>query len=252
MAEKYSVNRLAKAAGVSVRTLHHYDELGLLRPMLRADSGYRYYGKEELLRLQQILLFKGMGLSLATIQQMLDEPGFDTITALEYHKQQLQAQKRRLNTLLQTVDRTILNLKNETEMDNYDELYKGFPPAEAAAYEQEVIEKYGKGKLDESKQKINAMTKAKLKAVQEESEAIYTELARSIHKQPGDVAVQELIKRHFNMMQNFFTCPIDTYKGIGELYVDDSRYAAFFEKYGEGLNLFVRDAIRIYCKAQTA
>jgi hypothetical protein len=88
--------------------------------------------------------------------------------------------------------------------------------------------------------------------VQQESGAIYTALAKAMDKQPGDAGVQALIHRHFNLMQNFFTCPLETYKGIGELYVDDSRYAAFFEQYGEGLNVFTRDAIRIYCAAQGA
>lgn len=247
-----TVQKVAKIAGVSVRTLHHYDNIGLLKPKKRADSGYRYYGKEELLKLQQILFYKELGLSLQLIQQMLDEPGFDIIKALQYHKKQLKQQVKRYQTLLQTIDHTIDNLKNNTEMSNYDELYKGFPAAQASAWEQEVTEKYGKETLEESKQKINAMSKGELQAVQEESEALYAKLAKAMNLPPSHTEVQALIHQHFNLMQIFFTCPTDTYRGIGNLYVDDNRYTAFFEKYREGMAIFMRDAILVYCEKQQA
>ncbi len=248
--EVLTVQKLAKMAGISVRTLHHYDNIGLLKPVRRGDSGYRYYGKEELLRLQQILFFKELGLPLQLIQQILDEPEFDTIDALLYHKKQLKQHIKRYQTLLHTIDNTIDNLKNNKKMSNYDELYKGFPATEAAAWEQEVVEKYGRDKLEESKQKINAMTKAGLKAVQEESEEIYRQLAHAMNLPPSHTEVQMLVHKHFGFMQNFFSCPVATYRGIGKLYVEDSRYTAFFERYRQGLAVFVHDAIQVYCDNQ--
>src|SRR5690349_4024289 len=111
--DKFSVHQLAKMANVSARTLHHYDEIGLLKPAFRADSGYRYYTKEELLRLQQILFYKELDFPLGEIQQILDDPEFDRLQALDHHKEQLRKKMQRMDTLIRTIDKTILDLKNK-------------------------------------------------------------------------------------------------------------------------------------------
>ncbi|MEO6306134.1 MAG: MerR family transcriptional regulator, partial [Bacteroidia bacterium] len=162
--DKISVNKLAKLAGVSVRTLHHYDKIGLLKPSVRTDSNYRYYGKEELLRLQQILFYKELDLSLTQIAEILDDPGFDTINALHSHKQEMQKRKDRFEQLLLTIDKTIINLKNKTEKMNYEEMYKGFGKEKAEAYKKEAIEKWGKDTVADSEKKILAMDKTEWKA----------------------------------------------------------------------------------------
>ncbi len=106
----YSVGELASMAGVSVRTLHHYDRIGLLRPTSRTDAGYRRYGEEEALRLQQILFYKELDLSLEEIGEILDDPHFDLVRALHQHRTLLQQRARRLARLLETVDRTLHRL----------------------------------------------------------------------------------------------------------------------------------------------
>jgi DNA-binding transcriptional MerR regulator len=118
MDQNYTVKQLAKMAGISVRTLHLYDELKLLRPAIRTRAGYRMYGEKELLRLQQILFYKELDFPLKNIGQILDEPDFDIIQALEGHKKALGIKKARINTLLKTIDNTLKTLKNKTMLCN--------------------------------------------------------------------------------------------------------------------------------------
>src|ERR1044071_5861965 len=114
--DNYSVKKLSVLAGVSVRTLHLYDKMGLLKPSVRTEAGYRLYGERELLRLQQILFYKEFGFSLQQIAAILDDPEFDLIEALESHKRNLQARQESINMLLQTLDKTITNIKNSMNM----------------------------------------------------------------------------------------------------------------------------------------
>ena len=128
-----TVNELAKASGVSVRTLHHYHEIGLLRPTLIGGNGYRYYGQDQVLRLQQILFWREFGVALADIGRILNQPDFDLIAALTNHRARLAADAQRISRILRTIDRTVAVLKGEREM-KIDELYQGFAPEKQAEY----------------------------------------------------------------------------------------------------------------------
>ena len=114
---RYTVKQLSDAAGVSPRTLHFYDQIGLLKPDAYGENGYRYYGEAALLRLQQILFFKELDFSLVDIKTTIDRPGFDTLQALRTHRETLQERLVRLSRLIQTVDRTILHIKGELKME---------------------------------------------------------------------------------------------------------------------------------------
>jgi len=248
--DKFSVNQLAKISGVSVRTLHHYDSIGLLKPAIRTDSGYRYYGKAELLRLQQIRFYKELDLPLNRIQEILDDGDFDTLKALNGHKEELRLRIERLQTLIQTIDNTIANLK--TENMNYEEMYKGFSKEQVAAWEAEVKERFGAEKLDESKRNINAMKKEKLEALKTEGDEISKALTLLIGTDPADDKVQALVLRHYNMIQQFYSCPIDLYRKIGELYVADERYKAHYDQYDEHLADLLHRGINVFCDRQMA
>ena len=138
---KYSVKQVSKMAGVTIKTLHHYDKIGLLSPAHRSDKNYRYYGKEELYRLQQIMFYKELDFSLQDIKAILSDPEFEVLKALESHKQALQQKADRFKVLLETLDKTIVELKSEKEMMTNEELYKGFSKEQAEAYRSEAIEK---------------------------------------------------------------------------------------------------------------
>ena len=120
-----TVSELAKSSGVTARTLHHYHEIGLLKPALTGENGYRYYGRDEVLRLQQIMFWRELGMPLAEIASTLDGAASDPVAALVGHRGRLKAQGSRIRQLLRTIDRTIAVLKGERQM-NIDELYQGF------------------------------------------------------------------------------------------------------------------------------
>src|SRR5690606_28913210 len=114
---KYTVKQLADLAGVTPRTLHYYDQIGLLRPTWLGDNGYRYYTEESVLRLQQIMFYRELDFSLNEIQAILDEPEFDLLEALKSHKRLLQQRLGRLSELIQTIDRTVLHLQGAKTME---------------------------------------------------------------------------------------------------------------------------------------
>src|SRR5579859_5875851 len=166
-----TVKRLSKLAGVSVRTLHFYDEIGLLRPGRVGANGYRYYGQPALLRLQQILFYKELGLSLEEIAEVLDQPEFDVATALEDHRRALEQRLGRLRRLIDTVDRTIAYLKGDTNMDN-QELFAAFSDEQQAEYEKEAEARWGQGVRD-SARKWKAYSAAQKAQIKTEGEAVY-------------------------------------------------------------------------------
>ena len=243
--DKFSVNRLAVLANVSVRTLHYYDQVGLLKPSIRTESKYRYYGEAELLRLQQILFYKELDLPLAQIAEILDDPDFDTLNALHAHKQELQKRKSRTNELLKTVDKTINHLKNKTM--NLEDMYKGFSKEQAEAYEKEAKERWGDSIVEESKQRVKNMGKDGLEALKKEGEDISKELAAVMHLSPSHTKVQALVKRHFNMINQYYTVTPEIYKGLGDMYVADERFRVNYDKHKDGLAKFLRDAMHVYC-----
>jgi len=137
-----TVKQLAAISGVTVRTLHHYDEIGLLKPASVGSNGYRYYGRIELLRLQRILFHREIGVPLSSIGELLDLEEAGAVGVLLQHRARLESERERYRVLIETIDRTILDLKGDTAMSNAD-LYQGFSPEKQAGYEAWLIERYG-------------------------------------------------------------------------------------------------------------
>jgi DNA-binding transcriptional MerR regulator len=223
----YSVKQLASMAGISVRALHVYDEKGLLPPATRTESGYRRYGEEELLRLQQILFYRELDFTLKEIKDILDDPDFDTVQALEEHRVRLMAKKERMAVLLNTIDKTISHLKQVDIMTSYEELYEGFPKDKAQAYREQAMEKWGKETVEQSEQNLMAMGKKDFAALKEQFAKVNTQLFELRNADPTSPAVQALIKRHYHCIEGFWgkTPNAEAYKGLGELYVQDERYS---------------------------
>jgi DNA-binding transcriptional MerR regulator len=226
---RYSVKQLARLAGVSVRTLHVYDKLGLLIPSVRTDAGYRYYGEPELLRLQQILFYKELDLSLKAIGEILDDPGFDLVEALTGHKAALSARRNRLDILLNTIDNTIDHLKNKT-MSNFEKLYEGLD--DAAALRQEAIDKWGETAIVQSENALLEMGPDRLQQLKADQRDIDQRLRALVGEDPQSAAVQDQIARHYEMIRGFWgmragqPMKAAAYKGLGDLYASDERYAA--------------------------
>ncbi len=244
--EKFSVNRLAKMANVSVRTLHYYDEIGLLKPSLRSESNYRYYGREELLRLQQILLYRELDLSLSKIAEILDEENFDPAAALKEHHRELKKRRTRLDELMLTVEKTIQQLKTNNTM-NYEELYKGFSKEQAEAYQKEALDRWG-DKVTQSHGRLMAMSKKDWELLKQRGENIARELANHLHLPPDEKRVQQLVQQHYELMSLHFEVTPEIYSNMGNMYVEDARFKAYYDKYDEKLAPFLRDAIQVFCK----
>ena len=135
----YTIKEIADLAGVTTRTLHYYDEIGLLSPAGKADNGYRNYNQKSLLRLQQILFFRELGVPLKEIQFLMSRPDFSLLEAREQHRSALQARAERLDRLIDTVDQTIATVKGEWNMTAKD-YFEGF---DETHYEAEARERWG-------------------------------------------------------------------------------------------------------------
>jgi DNA-binding transcriptional MerR regulator len=225
----YSVKQIARLAGVSVRTLHLYDKIGLLKPSARTQAGYRQYGEAELLRLQQILFYRELDIPLREIAEILHDLQFDLIKALSGHKQALISRRDRLNTLLKTIDKTITNIKTKT-MNNAEELYEGLPKEQAAVWRKEVADKWGEDVVLRSEKGLLEMNKLDLEQLKADQKNIAQKLKSLSGNDPESDEVQEQIARHYAIIRSFWgVCdPTDlkaeTYKGLAELYVADERY----------------------------
>lgn len=243
------MKQLSKMAGVSVRTLHHYDELGLLTPRERTDAGYRLYGQKELIRLQQILFYKELDFPLRDIHELLDDPTFDYLMALQGHRRAILERKNRLDTLLTTIDKTILTLKGEQIMRTNEELYTGFTKEQAESIRQEAIEKYGKDTVETSENNLRKLSKEQLEGLKKEGENIAASIAALMHLAPDDDEVQEQIERHYKHIVQMWGGAVakenipQAYKGIATLYVEDNR---FYAGNAEGFNRFLSGAITYY------
>jgi len=241
--EAYTIGQLARMAGVTVRTLHHYDQIGLLAPAGRTKAGYRLYGEDELLRLQQILLFRELEMELAEVRRILDDPGFDPLAALERHRQLLWRRVERLDRILQTIDRTMSKLKEDDMTLTDEELYEGFSPEQRERYQREAREMYDPALVEESERRVRKMSREQWQAVKDEGDAVTRALAALTDREPGDPEVQELIGRHHAWIENFYPCSAEVYRGLAGGYAEHPEFRAFYEKYRPGLADFMRAAM---------
>jgi DNA-binding transcriptional MerR regulator len=243
----YTVRQLAELAGVSVRTLHHYDAIGLLQPSSRSAAGYRLYEQDDLLRLQQILFFRELDFPLEDIRRILDHPGFDRVQALESHRRMLQERSARLAVLMRTIDKTIERLKEETMTLTDAELYEGFSEEQIERWQREVREQYDPKVVAESDRRVRQMGKEQWAALRAEGQEIHLLLANLMGSDPDDPVVQAAIGRHFAMMGQFYTVTPQIYRGLGQLYVEHPEFRAFYEALAPGLADFMQAAMNAYC-----
>jgi DNA-binding transcriptional MerR regulator len=241
----YTVKAVADLAGISVRTLHHYDEIGLLKPEQVSASGYRLYTETDLERLQQVLFFKELGFGLQEIRSIIDSPGFDRRRALLEHKQLLLERRERIGRLIQSVDRTLEAMERGATMAEKD-LFDGFDQSQ---YEEEARQRWGHTEAyRESTRRAKSYTKADWDAIKQESEQINQGLAALVGRDPADPEVQEWIRRHHQQINDrFYTCSTEIYRGLADMYVQDERFTATYEKIRPGMAQFMRAAMHVYC-----
>jgi DNA-binding transcriptional MerR regulator len=245
-----TVKQLAKAAGISVRTLHHYDAVGLLRPAHVGANGYRYYGKEELLRLQQILFYRELGMPLAEIGAVLDDPAFDLLAALRGHRAALQRRIAQYQGLIQTIDRTIASLERNEAMEDND-YYAGIAPETRERWEREAEAFWGKEAVAAAREKARALTKEQVGGLRREMEEIrdaFTRLFRS-GAAPGSDAVQAVTDRHYRWVSHSWTPDAAAFAGLGRFYVENPEFRATYDDGAlPGCPEFIAEAMAIYAE----
>lgn len=258
----YTVSQLAELSGISVRTLHHYDEIGLLAPAFVGENGYRYYGEEELLRLQQILLHREFGFPLREIGAILDDPAFDRIAALEAHRVRLELEAERYRRLVRTIDRTIAELKGPVTRGvtmKHADLYEGFAPGKQAEYERWLIERYGpqmERSIEQSRQKFTALSDDDRKAVLEQLAAIEADLAECCRQRVtlDSQALATVLERHREWVAYMWSrpCPPEAYAGLADLYLAHPDFRARYEQLEPGLCDYLTSAMKAHAERLTA
>lgn len=241
----HTVKQLAELSGVTVRTLHHYDEIGLLKPSHRTEAGYRLYEQKDLLRLQQILIYREMDFSLEDIKAMLDDPKFDLKEALHDQKRFLLQQHERYKELIKTIDKTLKKIEEDDQLVTDEDLYGGFTPEQAERYDREAKEKYG-DMYEISQKRVRQMTKGQWKTIGVEGEDITKSMAKRIGTDPAGAEVQALIKRHHAWIENFYPCSQQMYIGLSNLYIENPEFTAHYERFAPGLALFMSAAMKVY------
>jgi MerR family transcriptional regulator, thiopeptide resistance regulator len=248
----YTVSELANISGVTIRTLRFYDEIGLLRPAYVADNGYRYYGKKQLLLLQQILFFRELGFELKEIKEAITQSDFDKMHTLRLHQQTLQEKITRLNNLVNTIDTTINYLEGKQTMEE-KKLFYGFDTEKQTQYEESLRKRYGnriEAHIKQSKAHVKDWTMQDWQKSGKEFDAICKDLA--IHLEQGNSVdspqVQTIIKRHYEWLKKFWTPNKESYIGLGIGYTEkewNERFEPYHPKLAqylaEGMNFFAEN-----------
>jgi DNA-binding transcriptional MerR regulator len=254
----FTVSEVAKASGVSVRALHHYDEIGLLKPGHVGVNGYRYYGRDELLRLQQVLFHRELGLPLEEIRQVLDDPGFDRVAALRAHRVRLMAEAKRYRDLVKTLDATLAELEGATDVEE-QAIFKGFDPEKQAQHEAWLVERYGdqvQTRIDEAKARFKGWKQTDLDRVQAEFAAMEDELVQAMAAGlPADSeAVRAIARRLHAWIGRSWNREVTAaaFNGLAILYEENPDFRARYEARAAGLTDYLAAAVKAFAQAELA
>jgi MerR family transcriptional regulator, thiopeptide resistance regulator len=240
----YSVKQVSDLTGVSVRTLHYYDEIGLLAPSKVKDNGYRSYDDDALLRLQQILFYREVGLELTQIKAILDSPNFDLLAALREHREALQEKIDRLQNLVSTVDDTMSHLSGAIDMSK-KKLFEAFSEEKQQHYTRVARLQYGPENVDTSVKLWNSYSKEKQQSVMAEAGEIYTAMVAAMEsgKAPQSAEVQAILQRWHDNLRNFYEPTLEILRGLGEIYHTEPGFIATFQNFHEDLPEYLFEAL---------
>ena len=245
-----NTKEVAVMIGISIRTLHHYDQIGLLCPKRNAENDYRKYSEEDIDKLQQILFFRECGFSLKNIEMLLNSPDFDKEEAFNLQQKYLLHEKKRIELMLNTLYKTMKALKGEISMSQ-KEKFEGFDMSHNP-YEEEARKLWGDAVVDKSNAHISALSKEKQDEISNGMDTLFTELAAIRHEKPDSPIVQAAMEKMFAYFnQNFgYTYTPEAFAGLGQMYVNDNRFTEYIDNYGEGLSKFLSEAMSIYTKTK--
>ncbi|NLO43149.1 MAG: MerR family transcriptional regulator [Bacteroidales bacterium] len=248
---EYTIQKLAKIAGVSTRTLRYYDEIGILKPARINSSGYRIYGQKQVDTLQQIMFYRDLGVQLEQIKGILNEPDFDAVNALMGHREKLLAKREQIDRLIANVNKTLDEKEGRTKMSD-KEKFEGFKKRmieeNEKKYGKEIREKYGEETINASNAKMMNMTQEQYDAFAKLGEKLSQTLVKAM--ETGG-PTSELAQKTADLHKQWLMCTWSKYtkeahSGVAQLYVDDERFTAYYDKIKLGAAKFLRDALHIY------
>ncbi len=248
----YTISTLARLAGVSTRTLRYYDEIGLLRPKDLTDAGYRVYGTQEVDTLQQILFYREMGVGLDDIKSIITSSNYMRLSALEAHLAALLNERSRVDAMIKNVQKTIASEKGETIMtdkEKFEGLKDKLIRENEENYGEEVRARYGEDAVDQSNAKLKGMSQQQYARMQALSDQISETLKAAMStKDPAGELAQKACALHKEwLMCTWSSYSREAHKGLAQMYVDDERFTAYYEKIAPGCAVFLRDAIMVFC-----
>lgn len=247
-AKDHTVSQVARLAHVTVRTLHHYDEVGLLVPSGRSRAGYRLYSDADLARLHQILLLRELGFSLDAIAQVVDEPLAERCLALRLQRERLVAQKRRTEAALRALDRTLATMEQGASPMTTEQMFEGFDQFDHAQYEPEARERWGDTEAyKESARRTKSYSKADWEAIKAQGAANMAGFAALLAagKAPDSAEAMDLAEEaRLHIDRWFYSCSPAMHVCLGEMYVADPRFTATYDQHRPGLAAFVAAAIK--------
>jgi MerR family transcriptional regulator, thiopeptide resistance regulator len=243
----YTVGEVARLAGVTVRTLHHYDEIGLLHPSTRSSAGYRRYSPDDLARLQRILAYRELGFSLEETTKLLDDPGVDELEQLRQQHALMADRRSRLEDIITAIEKTMEARRVGIRLTPQEmlEVFQGFDPTQ---YTEEAEQRWGDSDTyRESVRRTSSYTKDDWLRIKAEADDLCSRLTAAFTRAvaPDSVEAMDLAEEHRQQITRwFYECSFDVHRGLADLYVADERFAANYERYAPGLTQFLHDAIR--------
>lgn len=249
----YQIKEAARLGKVTVRTLHYYEEIGLLVPSKRTDAGYRLYTDDDLRRLQQIRLHKTLGFPLQEIRTILDDPEFDRREALIMQRERITEELDRHQAPLRSIDAALKEMDMTENQEKVDlaEIFDGFDPEE---YEDEARERWGStDAYAESARRAKQYGKSEWSQIKAEAEAVTNDMAELLKRgrsAQSDEARAVAERHRLHIDRWFYPCSHEMHAGLARMYTADERFAANFEKVAPGLAAFFSEAVLANSKAE--
>lgn len=249
---KYLITEFAKLASISTRTLRYYDQIGLLKPSITSPAGYRYYGSDEVDKLQQIMFYKTLDIPLKAIKEILDKPEFNHLEKLKEHLEKLQFKKKQLNAIITTLNLTIEATERNLVMQDKDK-FSGFKKRvikeNDRIYKEEVEQKWGKKAYDQSRKVFESMSESEYQHFKDLGEKILSELKKGYDAQLDSKSerMQAVARLHQEWIQMAWgRYDADAHYQLVEMYVADERFKAYYDKIQDGLAELLKNAVQYY------
>lgn len=253
----YKVQEVAKIAGVSVRTLHHYDSIDLMKPSTKGSNRYRYYSDEDLKLLQQILFLKELDFSLKKIQEIIKN-GYDAEYAMARHIELLEQKKFRIEQLIDNARATQQELSTGESLSN-EQRFAAFSirhtPDRIDLYQKPKVEVSVTNEIEDNKDEpaLSPEKPAKeaenLEEIEREANRIYRAVATLMHLPPSAPAVQQEMVAYYHLLDRFYECSPNMFRNLGNLYANDSRFSRTIDQHGNGLSIYLKDAMHVHAES---